>query len=474
MKILISFLPSVFPIHNHGGSTKILKEIALYLAERGDTITIVCNQRSDNKKVFKLHRNITVMPIFRFRETYPNPYNTTPYNLAANEDILYRLSLKHDILFIFDTDFIFTDMFKHLPLLYSLRDYIYPEALQGAFLIRRGDVIVNSQFVKDSFLATAGRFYPALKSRVHLIPNGIDTDRFSKKPYSKLKKVIKISQNDGPILLYPHRPGVEKGIYEALALTEKLVKNYGLKHSKLLVPRGVDEIINPQVGVFYDNVIAEAKKKKILTNILFHPWISPELMPEYYSLGTVTLCLGNIVEAFSNAALESLACGTPVVAAKVASYRTILPDEYIYKIAQGDTEAAAKTIVSLLKNKNRQDMKKAGEFIKKKFNIETMCRRYRELLHGQKIKPAAEFNLSATDIRETDTFRLPPWSCLTSKGIYNDYTKIYDKNKTLLSLFKTLRKDFFNLKEAKSHGLDKIKINQLLDQSLIIKEGYIK
>lgn len=476
MRVLISFIPPVFPNQNHGGSTKILKQVALYLAENGDEVTIVCNQRQDNKEIFYLHPRVKVMPIFKFKETYPNPYLTSPFYLSSNIDILFRLSKKHDILFIFDTDFIFTDFFpKELPILYSLRDFIYSEALQGAFLIRRGNVIVNSQFVKESLLATVGRFYPELKRRVVLIPNGVDTKIFRRSnPRHSSNKYINLKKNDFPVLLFPHRPESHKGIYDALYLVEKLVKDYGFKNTKLLIAKGTDEAIDLQAQELFKSIIHKARDMNIEKNISLHSWIPSEAMPEYYSIGTVTLCLGNVVEAFSNSTLESLACGTPVIAAKVASYRTTFPDWLISKVDPGDIDSVAEEIAAIIKGYSLIDMKRARVFIKQHFSLKRMCQRYFDVIHEQKVQPLMQFNPASANIVDTDIFMLPPWCYLSGKGIYNDYLKSYTPKGVIVGLFNSLRKTSFSIKEAELYNVDKSFLRKQLYKGFLIKKNYIR
>jgi glycosyltransferase involved in cell wall biosynthesis len=475
MKILISFIPPVFPIHNHGGSTKILKNIAIYLAERGDEVTIVCNKRFDNRDVFYLYPKVKVMPIFRFKETYPNPYLAPPFYLSDNINILYELAKKHDLLFIFDTDFIFTDFLpSNLPILYSLRDYIYSEALQGSFLIRRGNVVVNSRFVKDSLLATVGRFYPELKKRTILISNGVDTGLFRRTKTSKIVDYVSLKKEDYPIVLFPHRPEEHKGISQALLLMEKLVHKKGYKKAKLLIARGVDEKIDMEVQKLYGNVLNEADRLGIKANIIFHPWIPPEVMPEYYSLGTVTVCIGNIIEAFSNSTMESLSCGTPVIASKVGSNRSILPDWCLMKVDYGDIDLAVEKICSLIKNPALVDMSKVRKYIKKNFSLKKMCQAYYDIIHTQKIETTMSFTPDAMTVFQGDILSLPPWCYLSKKGIYNDYLKSYTSKGKLVALLKKIKKTSFSVEEAMRYNMPKLSLEKLIKDGVLIKENYIK
>ncbi|OGJ15393.1 hypothetical protein A3K73_08010 [Candidatus Pacearchaeota archaeon RBG_13_36_9] len=80
-KILVFSLGPVFKDYVHGGSQKILREVSLYLGERGNKIDIYCVERKDNYEIFSLGKNVTVYPKLKFKETFPLPYKTSPYSL---------------------------------------------------------------------------------------------------------------------------------------------------------------------------------------------------------------------------------------------------------------------------------------------------------------------------------------------------------------------------------------------------------
>ncbi|MHB8628789.1 MAG: glycosyltransferase family 4 protein [Aggregatilineales bacterium] len=374
MKILISYMQSVLPKHNHGGALKIFKKIVSYLSTHGDQVTVVCNRRSDNFQPYDLYPNVHILPILHFKETFPDPYATAPFYLAEAMEIVYRLGQSHDCAFIYDSNLIFTEVFSTTkPLVYSLRDFVYSQALQGAFLIRRGRVIVNSVFVQESLCATAGRFLPGLKERITLIQNGIDVSHFRRVDSSNMCQEMHLSKQDSPILLFPHRPELEKGFLAALQVLEVLVKEYRLVNTKLLIARGIDESVSSEVRAFYANFAEEAKNRNVFPNLVFYSWLSEARMPEYFSLGTVTLCLGTIPEAFgSNTALESLACGTPVIANNIAAYRTTLPDWCLTKVMPGEIHRVAETIVSIIEGTYEFPNSAIRDFIRRNFNNDGM------------------------------------------------------------------------------------------------------
>lgn len=468
MKLLISFIPTIFPKYNHGGSTKILKDIACYFGERGDRVTIICNERKDNNKEFYLHPNVLVKPIYKFKETYPNPYFTPPFYIKNIIETLYEHSLTHDKLLIFDSDFIFSDIFpKKYPVYFSLRDFLYSEALQGAFLMRRGEVIVNSEFVKDSLLNTVGKIFPKIKGRINLIHNGVDLEKFKKVTPMRIKKYIDLKKNDFPIILFPHRPEKEKGIYESIEVLELLIKKHRFKNAKLLISRGIDENVSDEVINFYKNFENILEKKGILNNVLFHKWIPEELMPEYYSLGDVTLCIGSIVEAFSNVTLESLACKSPVVVSNVACYKSLFPNWCVYKNNFGDIEGVCESIKDIVENSNDEKMEKIRNYIKLNHDKDLMCKKYWDILHNKKYNYSnfSFLKKKTKTINNNLIFKLPPWCSTSEKGIYNDYLQKYFFNKDLNNLLS--KKKYFSIKDAKKNKIDELMIKNF------IKDGYL-
>ena len=113
------------------------------------------------------------------------------------------------------------------PFVCSLRDYIYPDTLIGAFNFKKDKLIVNSELTKKNVIATIGRYFPLIANLIEVIPNGIDLTFFKKTKPLKIKKYIP-PLNTGKVLLYPHRPDYRKGLGSAQSIRES-----GRKH-----PRG--------------------------------------------------------------------------------------------------------------------------------------------------------------------------------------------------------------------------------------------
>ncbi len=119
------------------------------------------------------------------------------------------------------------------------------------------------------------------------------------------------------------------------------MNQYGISDLKVLVPKWLDFDLDPGLRAFYDSLEAEIAQRGLQEHIVFHGWIPQSLMPQYYSLGSVTLSLGSFVETFGNTVYELLGCGTPSIVVRIASHRELLPEMLVDKVDYDDTETAA-------------------------------------------------------------------------------------------------------------------------------------
>src|SRR5690606_22218393 len=141
-------------------------------------------------------------------------------------------------------------------------------------------------------------------------------------------------------------------------------------------------------------------------HFIFHQWIPVELLPEYYSLGGVTLALGNFVESFGNAVYESLGCGTPSVVARVSTHRELLPDALIDKVDFGDHDTAAQIAAQILRGRRRTPQPTLG-YLHQHFSLKTQLNAYAETILNARVAEPMTFRVAP--IEETTRFILPVW-----------------------------------------------------------------
>ncbi len=467
-RILVFSLGPIFKDYVHGGSQKVLREVSLYLGEKGNKVDIYCVERKDNHEIFVLGKNVTVYPKLKFKETFPSSYKTSPYNLWKIMETLNNEIKKHDIFYIHDAGLNFNLLCNQdIPTIISLRDYLYPETLLGAFNFRRDKIIVNSLHTLGSLRYTIGNYIPDIEKRVKIIENGINLNLFKKTKPNKIFNLIegKINKED-KIILYPHRPDPSKGIYQALELIRRLVFDEGIKNIKILIPRYIDEDVNNDLTPHYNKIKEIGKKLNIEKNVLFHKWIPYGLMPEYYSLGNLTLSIGNFIEAFgSNVGLESLSCGTPAIMSLVGGQRYTLPDNILPKIPYDDLDETTKIARDILLKKKRIDIRRMRNFIKKKFSYEKMLKEYERVFKNTKISKPLTIKFSKVDMQKSNLI-ISPWCCLTSLGIYNDYEyRYFHISKKLSEILK--EKKEFSFKDIKDESI-KEEVANLFDKGIFV------
>ena len=167
------------------------------------------------------------------------------------------------------------------------------------------------------------------------------------------------------------------------------------------------------------------------SDLVFHHWISYDEMPMYYSLGSLSFCVGNFVESFPNVSLESLACGTPSVSSRVAAHRVVLPESIEPRVDFGDMEGIAEIAYNILVSPESFDIRKTQEHIATNFDFLTMVRHYADLISTCKL----EYPLPLKIEERKNQFTLPPWCHISDQfGIYNDYQYTYITDQEIIRL----------------------------------------
>lgn len=455
MKILAFSLGPIFPKHVHGGSQKVLKEVAIYLGKCGHKVKIYCTRRDDNSDSFQLGKNVLVVPALRYKQTYPEPHFTSPHNLANIIQDLGKEMKKHDILYIHDGELNWPFLYTRIPTIISFRDFVYPDTLASGFNFTRDILLVNSKYTKECVLSTLGSFRPRLASRIRVIKNGINLKLYRPMDTKLIRRTLKLKKEDIPVL-YPHRPDPKKGIDIVFKVIHTLKYRHGLKKVKLLIPRWIDSKISKGKDydtIFYNTLPKKIKDLDIEKNVVIHGWLPYEKMPEYYCLGAVTLSVGNFVESFSNSTLESIACGTPVVVSRVACYRSNLPDKIVDKVDYGDVEEIARLVIRNINNRNFS-INVAREYLASNFSYQKMLEKYESLFTNVKILKPLKFKPINTNPANI-LYRFPPWCAILKKGIYNDYSYRYIPKDKFYTFILKVGHSPFSCSKAKAEGISK-------------------
>lgn len=465
MRILMFSITPLFPDHDMGGGQKHLRSIVLHLAEQGHHITLLSTRRDDSRTSFRWHTNAEVLPILRFRQPFPGPYDTGAHNLAGViQDVAEHLE-RADVFYMHDGEFLFPFVYQRKPTVIGLRDNVYPETMQGMFHFSADRLIVISEYSRRFVLQTAGRFYAGLPNRLTVIRNSLDWQRFQPTPPRRIGELIPgVNPDQHAIVLHPHRPEESKGIWESIEVADRLVHRHGVANLRLLTPRWLFADRDPGAQDFYARVTARLEERGLTDHVVFHPWIPVDLLPEYFSLGQVTLSLGHFVETFGNAVYESLGCGTPSIVARVSTHRELLPEELIDKVDYGDHDSAAQIAADILRTKRRTSAETMAT-LHDQFSLETQMSAYTQAITGA--KPAQPMPFRAVPIGEATRFALPVW-CYRSptRGVYHDFRADYRRDSALKPLLDA-HPAGFTFAQAAQVGADREQVEEWY------REGYL-
>lgn len=177
-------------------------------------------------------------------------------------------------------------------------------------------------------------FYGALPEKIGVVPCGVNMEIFQ--PMDKATAREKLGLAGEKIVLFVGRIDPLKGI-DKLLCSMSLIKNLGKVR---LVIVGGDENSNPE----QEKLKKLARELNIGGSIDFRGLVKQEQLPYFYSAADVCV-VPSYYESFGLVPLESLACGTPIVATDVGDLKNIIRHgETGYILADNSPEELANGI----------------------------------------------------------------------------------------------------------------------------------
>jgi glycosyltransferase involved in cell wall biosynthesis len=463
MKIIVFTINPIFPDKVTGGASKHLYYIINYLGNQGHNVEVLCPSTDEVNSSFSFTENVKVYPELNFSLPFPQPYAISPPQLSLMTQRISQRLQDADRFYIHDGEWLVPDVYDHLPTVASFRDNIYPESILGTFIGKPDEIITVSEYSGSVIENTAGLYFPGLKKRLITVINGIDFDFFKPVDPSDLAIRLGLDLENEIILLHPHRPEEGKGLAETIRVVKRLVHKHGLKNVKVLIPEWIGSMISVGDSDFYNRMMRLMQDLDVDKNFVFVPWLPIERMPELYCLGDVTLCLGNIVEAFGNVAYESLACGTPSIVSRVGVHRTLLSDDLIEKVHFGDIDDAVDRILRIIKSKD-QDLTKTINVMKSKMDLRNQVKSYGNIILECRKRERLVFSSPAID--DQQTYTLPPWCYFKDDFIYHDFLGRFENASELASLKNKMNS--FTKVDAIKAGINEATWSQWIEKTWII------
>ncbi len=185
-------------------------------------------------------------------------------------------------------------------------------------------------------------YYDASPETISVIPCGVNLDLF--RPVGRETARCYLGLKEESIILFVGRIIPLKGIDNLLKAMSYLERKEGIK----LVVIGGDEHSRTEV----ERLKALSRSLKIQESVIFLGLVKQEILPFFYS--AANLCVvPSYYESFGLVVLESLACGTPVVATKVGGAESVIRHgETGYVVRNNDSCRLADKIALLLSTSN--------------------------------------------------------------------------------------------------------------------------
>jgi hypothetical protein len=199
---------------------------------------------------------------------------------------------------------------------------------------------------------------------------------------------------------------------------------------KVCIPKWLDLALegSNELREFYTSIEADIARRGLAEHIVFHDWIPQSLMPEYYSLGSVTLALGSFVESFGNSVYESLGCGTLSIPARISSHRELLPEHLVDKVDYGDIETAARIAADIIRE-NRRTSPETMRYLHEHYSVQKQRAAYADAILNAQVREELRYQLAP--INNQMRFVLPSWCYRASRGIYHDFHAGYLESREL-------------------------------------------
>ncbi len=185
--------------------------------------------------------------------------------------------------------------------------------------------------------------YYSCPETVSIIPCGVNLDIF--RPVDKARALRHLGLTGQEVILFVGRIDPLKGIKNLL-----IAMSYLKRRRLRLVIIGGDEQSQPEV----QKLKGLARELQIQDSVAFHGLAKQEILPYFYSAADLCI-IPSYYESFGMVALESLACGTPVIATRVGCIESVIREgETGYAVMDNAPHRLADKIALFLSQPNER------------------------------------------------------------------------------------------------------------------------
>jgi len=331
-----------------GGAETYARELADGLAERGHDVDVYTQWHEDVAETVDVHENVTVYRITKARRRLVT-FETLWFSLQVRRAVdLAQYDVVHGTLM--PASMVAVTPFANLDVPVVLTSHGTSLGELGAVALETpADYLLKFLFhpMNVAMDWTAGRDADAIiaisehaehqlverygfdADRVHLIPHGVDTDRF----YPREERHPAVDP-EKTTLLYVGRLGARKGLDLALRALAR-VDDPDL------------EFLIAGTGRHEEYLRNLARELGIVNRVRFLGYVPDDELPVLYSSSDVFV-LPSRYEGFGLVALEAMACGTPVIGADAGGISTAIRFDPVSAVVPRRCERFATALESVL------------------------------------------------------------------------------------------------------------------------------
>jgi D-inositol-3-phosphate glycosyltransferase len=330
-----------------GGMSVYIRELAYELSQQGHLVDIYTRVHDpEDRQIYELNRNARLIHLRAGEDEELHKltvYSYLPYFAWNLESFRRRNKLQYDLIFSHYWLSVLAGLYlqhrwrvPHIAMFHTLgavkkaikeatglaldEDELRLRIETERDLVQRcHHIIAPTVREKEEFI----RRYGASSERISVVPCGVNLEQFQAVDKPEARRYLGLE--DEKIILFVGRIDPLKGIDKLIKALRYLGNIQGLR---LLVIGG---------GENSQHEIKQLRKLacnlKVENSVTFLGLVKHEKLPYFYS-GADVCVVPSYYESFGLVALESLACGTPVVATDVGDFRNI--------IREGETGYVAK------------------------------------------------------------------------------------------------------------------------------------
>lgn len=233
--------------------------------------------------------------------------------------------------------------------------------------IEHKDVVITDSLSTKKDLS---KYFPEInKEKIHVVYPGIGEQFKSKIKDQKSKTILKKYHIniDDKFLLYVGAIEPRKNLVLSINIFNELIKDKEFSNYKF--------IIAGRAGWKNENVFESIKKLGLEDKVKFTGFVEDEDLPYLYSAAKLTVYL-SAYEGFGLPPLESLACGTKVIAGDNSSLKETIDKEFLVDLS--DKNKILEKMKEILRTQGKINSKEVQD----KFNWKNAAQQFLKIING--------------------------------------------------------------------------------------------